>query len=51
MSLQIDGQTLILQRALDAATELRGFASQIPEARSLVDELLEKRRLAAAAGE
>ena len=37
------------QRQQDAIAELRGLASAVPEERSLVDELLAERRLAAAA--
>lgn len=42
------GRRLVLERQHDAASELRGLASSIPRNRSLVDELLAERRIAAA---
>ena len=51
LHLRLVGHSLVLERPQDAAAELRGLASGVPEARSLVDELLRERRLAAAAGE
>ncbi|MDN5797811.1 MAG: AbrB/MazE/SpoVT family DNA-binding domain-containing protein [Intrasporangium sp.] len=51
LHLHVDGRRVVLERQQDAAAELRGLASSVPEARSLVDELLAERRLAAAAGE
>lgn len=45
------GQRLVLERQQDAAAQLRGLAAEVPEARSLVDELLAERRLAASAAE
>ncbi|HET7069492.1 MAG TPA: AbrB/MazE/SpoVT family DNA-binding domain-containing protein [Nocardioides sp.] len=51
LHLHLDGRRVVLERQQDAASELRGLASSVPEARSLVDELLAERRLAAAAGE
>lgn len=45
------GQRVVLERQQDAAAELRGLASDVPEARSLVDELLAERRLAASVAE
>jgi len=39
----------MLERPQDAAAELRDLGASIPRARSLVDELLAERRLAAAA--
>jgi AbrB family looped-hinge helix DNA binding protein len=51
LHLRLVGHSLVLQRRQDAAAELRGLASGVPRTRSLVDELLEERRLAAAAGE
>lgn len=49
LHLHIAGSRLVLERQQDAAAELRGLASNIPRSRSLVDELLAERRLAAAA--
>jgi len=49
LHLHVAGQRLVLERQQDAAAELRGLASDVPRARSLVDELLAERRLAAAA--
>jgi antitoxin PrlF len=51
LHLRLIGHSLVLERQRDAAAELRGLGSRVPKARSLVDELLEERRLAAAAGE
>lgn len=51
LHLHLDGRSVVLQRQQDAVAELRGLASEVPEARSLVDELLAERRLAASAGE
>lgn len=51
LHLHLDGRRVVLERQQDAASELRGLASSVPEARSVVDELLAERRLAAAAGE
>jgi len=48
LHLHVAGQRLILERQQDAAAELRGLASNVPRTRSLVDELLAERRLAAA---
>lgn len=49
--LHLVGRRLVLERQEDAVTELRGLASAVPAARSLVDELLSERRLAAAVAE
>lgn len=49
LHLHVAGQRLVLARQQDAVGELRGLASAVPEERSLVDELLAERRLAAAA--
>ena len=49
LHLHVAGQRLVLQRQPDAVAELRGLAVQVPKARSLVDELLAERRVAAAA--
>ncbi|HEX7355785.1 MAG TPA: AbrB/MazE/SpoVT family DNA-binding domain-containing protein [Mycobacteriales bacterium] len=51
LHLRIVGNSLILERPQDAVAELRGLASGVSRTRSLVDELLQERRLAAAAGE
>ncbi len=49
LHLHVAGHRLVLERQQDAAAELRGLASNVPRTRSLVDELLAERRLAAAA--
>lgn len=49
MHLHLVGKQLVLERQQDAAAELRGLAAAVPKTRSLVDELLAERRLAAAA--
>lgn len=51
LHLRLIGRSLVLEPQRDAAAELRGLASGVPKTRSLVEELLEERRLAAAAGE
>lgn len=51
LHLRLVGHSLVLERQQDAAAELRGLASGVPKTRSLVEELLEDRRHAAAAGE
>ncbi len=48
LHLHISGQRLVLERQQDAAAELRGLAASIPRTRSLVEELLAERRVAAA---
>jgi AbrB family looped-hinge helix DNA binding protein len=48
LHLQVTGKRLMLERQQDAIRELRGMGSGVPKARSLVDELLAERRLAAA---
>lgn len=49
LHLHLRGQRLVLERQQDAVDELRGMGSDVPRTRSLVDELLAERRLAAAA--
>lgn len=49
--LHVEGRRVVIERQADAVAELRSFASSLPRGRSLVDELLAERRLAAAAGE
>ena len=51
LHLQLVGKRIVLQRQQDAADELRGLASAVPNTRSLVDELLAERRLAAEVSE
>lgn len=51
LHLYLSGQRLVLERQQDAAAQLRGLGANIPKARSLVDELLAERRLAAEAAE
>ncbi|HYN30697.1 MAG TPA: AbrB/MazE/SpoVT family DNA-binding domain-containing protein [Dermatophilaceae bacterium] len=47
LQLHVAGHRLVLERQRDAAAELRGLAANVPRSRSLVDELLAERRLAA----
>lgn len=49
--LHLTGRRVVLERQEDAAAELRGLAGEVPETRSLVDELLAERRLAASVAE
>ena len=49
LHLHLPGKRLDLERHQDAVAELRGLESNVPISRSLVDELLAERRLAAAA--
>jgi antitoxin PrlF len=51
LHLHLSGQRLVLERQQDAVEELRGLATKVPKARSLVAELLAERRVAAAAAE
>lgn len=48
--LHSSGQRLVLERQQDAVAELRGLGSHVPTSRSLVEELLDERRISAAAG-
>lgn len=47
LHLHLDGRRLVLQRRQEALAELRGLAMDVPKTRSLVDELLVERRVAA----
>ncbi len=47
LHLQVTGARVVLERSQDAVAELRGLARGVPRSRSLVDELLADRRLAA----
>ena len=47
LHLQLAGRRLVLERQEDAVAELRGLGSKVSKSRSLVDELLAERRLAA----
>ena len=49
LHLRVAGKRLVLERQQDAASELRGLAADVPRTRSLVEELIAERRLAAAA--
>ena len=51
LHLRLVGQSLVLEPHRNAAAELRGLAAGVARTRSLVEELLEERRLAAATGE
>ena len=51
LHLRLVGHSLVIERQQDAAAELRGLASGVTKTRSLVDELLKERHLAATAGE
>ena len=48
LHLHVAGPRLVLERQQDAVTELRTLASNVPESRSFVEDLLAERRLAAA---
>lgn len=49
LHLHLSGRRLVLERPQDAVAELRGLGANLPRDRSLVDELLAERRIAAAA--
>ncbi|CAN5779553.1 MAG: AbrB/MazE/SpoVT family DNA-binding domain-containing protein [Actinomycetota bacterium] len=49
LHLHLTGGRLVLERPQDALSELRRLGKTVPQARSLVDELLAERRVAAAA--
>ena len=49
LHLHLAGPRLVLERQQDAVIELRGLGAKLPKDRSLVDELLAERRVAAAA--
>lgn len=49
LHLHLSGARMVLERPRDAAADLRGLAATVPKTRSLVDELLAERRVAAAA--
>lgn len=48
LHLHVAGHRLTLQRQQDAISELRALGDDVPQKRSLVEELLAERRLAAA---
>ncbi len=47
LHLHMAGHRLVLERQQDAGAELRGMAAELPKTRSLVEELLADRRVAA----
>jgi AbrB family looped-hinge helix DNA binding protein len=47
LHLHVTGRRLVLERQRDAVAELRALAAEVPTNRSLVEELLADRRLAA----
>jgi antitoxin PrlF len=47
LHLHVAGPRLVLERQRDALAELRTLASDVPQARSFVEELLAERRVAA----
>lgn len=51
LHLRVEGRRVVLERREDAVAELRGMASEVSKQRSLVDELLTERRLAASRAE
>lgn len=48
LHIHLSGHRVVLERDRDAASELRALAADVPTSRSLVDELLAERRVAAA---
>jgi antitoxin PrlF len=48
LHLHLAGARLVLERQQDAIAELRQLAATVPRSRSLVEELLAERRVAAA---
>lgn len=48
LHLHLAGSAVVLERQQDAVAELRALARDVPKSRSLVEELLAERRLAAA---
>jgi antitoxin PrlF len=48
LHLHLSGRRLVLERPEDAVAELRRLGSRVSRSRSLVEELLAERRLAAA---
>jgi len=51
LHLHVEGRRVVLERQQDPVAELRGLASAVSKRRSLVDELLAERRLAASSAE
>ena len=49
LHLHLSGPRIVLERQQDAVNELRGLGAKLPKDRSLVEELLAERRVAAAA--
>lgn len=47
--LYVTGRRVVLERPQDAVAELRALGAELPRGRSLVEELLAERRLAAKA--
>lgn len=48
LHLQLTDGRLVLERPQDAVAQLRALGSEVPTSRSLVEELLAERRIAAA---
>jgi bifunctional DNA-binding transcriptional regulator/antitoxin component of YhaV-PrlF toxin-antitoxin module len=49
LHVRVVGTRIVIERPADAVTELRRLAAKVPLSRSLVEELLDERRTAAAA--